>query len=179
MFHRMTRLPAEPIVDLRTALIQVCSCTDAETALITLESALNQQLITEDDLPDLTTKAPIKNRKILARACSTAQSGSETRVRNFLQSNRVQVNTQVAIPSIGYVDLLVGESLIIECDSRAHHTSSADYHSDRVRDARATLLGYTVIRLSYEQIWNEWEQTQTYLLQVIRTGAHRRPPTPL
>lgn len=177
--HRMDHPPSEPIVDLRTALTQVCSCTDPESALITLESALNNQLTTEDDLPELTAHAPVKTREILARAVSSSQSGSETRVRNFFHSIRVPVRSQVPIPTVGSVDLVVGTSLIVECDSVSHHSSPENFHNDRVRDTNAMMLGYRVIRLSYEQIWHDWENTRGSLIRVIRTRLHQRTPIPM
>lgn len=179
IFHRTGQIPAAPIVDVYSALAQVCSCADPETALIILESAMNQQLVTLDDLPQLTANAPLKAKRILHRAIATSQSGSETRVRNFFHSRRVPVRSQVQIPSVGFVDLLVGSSLIAECDSLAYHSRPADYHRDRVRDAHTRLLGYTVIRLSYDQIWDDWDNTKHLLQRVIRTRQHLRPPTPI
>lgn len=65
---------------------------------------------------------------------------------------------QARIPGVGHVDLLVGESQIIECDGEVHH-SGTQFRTDRARDLAARDLGYDVLRLSYEQIWVTWEET--------------------
>ena len=77
--------------------------------------------------------------------------------------------------AIGYSnEQLVGDQLIIECDSNAHHSSQVAYENDRRRDLLARDLGYQTIRLSYSQIWEYWASTQQSLLQYIRHRVHRR-----
>ena len=83
---------------------------------------------------------------------------------------------QVFIDGVGYVDILVGKSLVIECDSYEFHDDVAQYATDRARDLRLHRLGYTVIRLTWWQIHRDWERTLAALVAVISTGAHHRLP---
>jgi very-short-patch-repair endonuclease len=150
---------------------------DVETGLIVLESAANLRLLTAGTVTELIREAPPHVADQLERRFDPrSESGTETRVRLFLARRRYPIRPQVVIPDVGRVDLLVGESLIIECDSRAHHTGETSYASDRRRDLRAAALGYTVIRLTWEQVFLDWDATRALLLEHLRTRRYRRPP---
>lgn len=95
-------------------------------------------------------------------------------MRNFLQSRQVSVQPQVFIPQLGRVDLLVGTSLIIECDSQEFHSQPLNVAEDRRRDQVALRLGYTVVRLSYRDVWFQWEKTQEYISNLLKKRVHRR-----
>lgn len=82
------------------------------------------------------------------------------------------VRAQVEIPGVGRVDLLIGRRLVIECDSRAHHTGEAAYESDRTRDRKLVRMGYLVIRLTYQQKLNDWPNVEADILALIRRDEH-------
>ncbi|WP_138975366.1 hypothetical protein [Arcanobacterium haemolyticum] len=77
------------------------TCTHPESDLIILDSALYQRLISIEDAHTIVENAPARKQKILRRFTHLAYSGSETRVRNFLQSLQVSVLPQAHIPSVG------------------------------------------------------------------------------
>lgn len=79
------------------------------------------------------------------------------------------------LPGVGRVDFLVAKSLIFECDSRTHHQYREE---DYRRDMAARALGYTPIRFSYRQLFDDWTDTQEYLLRLLRTRQHQRSPRP-
>ena len=148
-----------------------------EYALVVVESAINLKLLTRDELHALLAEHPSRGAVIM-KHLDISESGSETRVRLFLQRRNVPVRPQVKIPGIGYVDLLVGRSLILECDSVAHHSTPANYEIDRLRDMAARDLGYDTLRLSYRQIWNQWTSTRRSLIHQIARRNHLIPPRP-
>lgn len=162
--------------DLVECLRQVMSHHDVETSLIVLESACNLRFVSRGVVAALVAECPKPTAEQLARFDPRAESGSETRVRLFLGRLGFRVRPQVRIPGVGRVDLLVGQSLIIECDSHAHHTGESRYRADRSRDLSATARGYRVVRLTWEQIFLTWPETQALLLQHLRTRRYRRPP---
>lgn len=104
-----------------------------------------------------------------------AASGSETRVRLQFQQWRIPVRTQVLIPGIGRVDMLVGNAWILETDSRAHHTGQEAYENDRVRDFGGSSLGFRTTRLTHAQVFDRWELTQQGLWSLVQQGWHRLP----
>ncbi len=87
----------------------------------------------------------------------TSESGTESLVKLMLMRVGVQFAQQVRIDRVGRVDFLVGEHLVIEVDSKAHHS---DPLRDRARDARLSVLGFPRPALQ--------------LLQVVRAGGGGR-----
>lgn len=169
------RFPADAVFSLEDCLAQVIGHHGAEEALTVLESASNQQRITRSTAELLIGAASGRKQRALKWFEPRAESGSETRVRLWLRQRGFKVRAQVVIPGVGRVDLVVGESLILECDSREFHPFSEE---DFRRDMVARALGYTPVRITYQQIFTQWEETQEYLLRLLRTGAHLRPPRP-
>ncbi|MBK7822415.1 MAG: hypothetical protein IPJ61_15465 [Tessaracoccus sp.] len=161
--------PSSAVWPLLDCLRHVAHRHGMEDALIVAESALHNGLVSPDELRGLSL--PGRSSRFL-RYLNRAESGSETRVRLFLEQHGVRLLPQVEIPGVGRVDLLVGDNLIIECDSEAHHGSDRDYREDRRRDLAARDLGFDTIRLSYAQIWYQWESTKRSLLRQIRLRRH-------
>lgn len=174
--HRCRTSTTGPLATLRECLHQVLLFHDAETGLVVLESAVNLGRISVSEAWELIRLVPKRKQHQLRFFTPSAQSGSETRVRYFLQRHRIPVFPQVYIPSVGRVDLVVGNSLIIECDSRAHHSAERDYQIDRTRDFSSMLSGRETVRLGYWQIWHTWEETSEGLLVKARNPRYRRIP---
>ncbi|MDO5026067.1 MAG: DUF559 domain-containing protein [Trueperella sp.] len=152
---------------------------DGETALIVIESAIDKKLISPAVAQTILSSIPEYRRRATAKyLCSNSQSGSETRVRLFLQKRGLTVQPQARIPQVGFVDMLVGNSLIIECDGMEYHHTVAAFENDRRRDFHAQLMGYRVLRLSYSQIWHNWENTALLLAELISTRTYLAPPKP-
>lgn len=169
-------LPQGILFPVEDALFQVLWHHDAETALMVLESAVDKSLITVSAAWSLIAAAPKGKWRTLSFFDPGAGSGTETRVRLWLQQRRFPVETQVTIAGVGRTDLRVGRSLIVECDSTAHHS---DPEEDRRRDLAARALGYDSLRLSYRQIMVDWEEIQAALTTLLRTRRHLEPPIPL
>lgn len=175
--HHDREIGREPAVrSLISCLEEVVRHHSTETALIVLDSALNLGLIAESDVVALVTHCPIPKHRVLRYIDGRAQSGTETRVRYYFQRRRVPVEAQVQVPGVGWIDLQVGRSLMIECDSRAHHTGVENYQRDRRRDLILTVDGRRVLRLSYEQVFLEWPATRRMLSRLVQARMHRRPP---
>lgn len=176
--HRLPRPCHTAVAPLEDCLAHVLHHHDAETGLVVLESAVEKGLLDPADARGLVASTLSSKQRGLQHFTPGAGSGSETRVRLFLQRRNVEIQTQVHIAGVGRVDLLVGKSLIIECDSASHHSTPETYEQDRRRDMAAQALGYTVIRLSYSQIWHTWGATMAFLSSQLRTRRHLRAPTP-
>jgi very-short-patch-repair endonuclease len=163
--------------DVVECLRQVVRFHDVETSLIVLESACNLRLISARTATGLIAECAPRRAQQLSRFDPRAESGSETRVRLFLVRRGYRVRPQAVVSGVGRVDLLVGESLIIECDSHAHHTGEANYCADRRRDLNATASGYLVVRLTWEQCFLTWPSTTRLLVTHLQTRRYLRPPT--
>lgn len=163
------------VQSLTDCLRQVVRSHDPETALIVLESAANREAIPRSDLLAILAGAPIRSRNTLKFFSERSESGTETRVRLFYERRGVRVRSQVQIPGIGRVDLLVGRSHIVECDSTAHHTGEKNYARDRDRDLAASDLDFTGTRLTWEQVFLTWDTTRASLSHELSRRTHHRP----
>lgn len=165
--------PQRGIDDVAVALSAAARCLPAVELVVIMDSLLNLEMLTCAELEESLAQAPTKVRALTTK-CDRAESGTETLVRLRLRARGIGLRPQVVIAGVGRVDLLIGERLVIEVDSRSHHTSSEAYESDRARDRKLAALGYLVIRLSYHQVLHEWAEIEPDLLALIRRDAHVR-----
>lgn len=164
----------EPIMPIRIALDHLARCRGAEDAAIALESAANQGLLSADDIDEVLAGLPVKLRGSIGIIDPRAQSGTETRVRRYLQRLGVRVEPQWFVDGVGSTDIRVGERLIIECDSARYHTDPEAYAEDRRRDQLLIALGYVVLRLTWEDVMEEWERTRELLKSIVDHRLHRK-----
>jgi len=164
----------DPVASLEMSLDQAGRCLPVRDVAILFESALNKRLLSWRAAQRLVAGLPHSRRKQLARLSPLAESGTETAVRWWFESAHVPVTPQVGIPGVGRVDLKLGERWIIECDSVRFHDNPRQYHLDRARDLQLQAHGYSVTRLSWEQVFVDWEHTSARLLTILRRRDHRR-----
>lgn len=166
----------DPVASPRLLLEHATRCLDPVALGILTDSALHKELVHEADIAMIRRRAPRSVHRVLDRTTSLAESGTETKVRLYLQLKRVPVRTQVQIPGVGRVDLLVGNRWIIECDSKEHHTGRSAYEYDRERDGASLDLGYFTSRLTYEMVFGCWTQTTERLDRVLASRQHLITP---
>jgi len=162
------RHPADLVDGVVNVLGMVCLCLPMEQSLAIWNSALNQGLVTLDEM----RRYPLggRARDIADRATPLADSGLETFLVVRLRWLRERLSPQVWI--LGHrVDLLIGERLVVQVDG-GHHVG-AQRESDIRHDALLTLNGYHVIRVGYRQIVEDWPSVQQMILQAIAQGLHR------
>lgn len=164
-----------PIIAPALALAHAARCLPIRDVAVLFESAANTGVVSMWQVEDILAALPQRIRKRLGTIEHRSQSGTETIVRRCFQRLRVPVRAQVQIEHVGRVDLLVGENLVIECDSRAHHTSEWAYAEDRRRDLQLVLQGYVVVRLTWADVMLHREATEFLLRELVRAGRHRRP----
>lgn len=165
-----------PVASPHLALQHAVTCLDPLHAGILADSALRLGLVSMDEVAALAEGVPRGVARVLGRASGQAQSGTESKVRLFLQLHNVTVTPQVKIEGVGWVDNVAGRRWILECDSWAHHTGEETYAKDRARDLRALELGYFTTRLTHEMTFGGWRRTSQTLLRVIRSGRHLEDP---
>ena len=162
---RMPGAVERPITDPLQVVADAAHCLPPEVAVALADSALNKRIF---HIAELETIAP----RIAARCDGASQSGTESLTRFRLRSLRLPVRTQVAIRGVGHVDLLVGDRLVIECDSESFHDG---YRSERDYDRDMSLVeqGYIVLRLRYRHVMFEWARVEALVLKIVRAGRHR------
>ncbi|MEO7588549.1 MAG: DUF559 domain-containing protein [Arachnia sp.] len=147
-----------------------------EECVVVLDSILNQRLRGRPELHAALAGHSHRASRLLARADGRSESPLESVVRFRLQSRGIDITSQVLISGLGRVDLLVGRSLIIETDGYEFHADRDTFREDRRRDRIATALGFSVVRLTWEQVFGNWPQVLGDITAIITARRHRRPP---
>lgn len=160
---------AQCVDDVESALRIAVGCLDLRAAVVVVDSVLNRGLLTVATVERLLGGSP-RGRRVLALADGSAESGIETVARLGLRRLRVRVRSQVVIPGVARVDLLIGDRLVLELDGRRWH---ADFEADRARDRLLVALGYLVIRASYRQVMDEWDVIAGQIATLVRRREHR------
>lgn len=145
-------------------LRQILTCFGAEEFFVALESALHKRIIDDDGLAWLRRRSRGRGREALDLARRDAESGLESLLRWRLRRYGLPVRTQVHIPSTGRVDLLVGDSLIVEADGEGNHAGAGNRHRDLVRDAHSAMWGYSTLRFDYAMIVHDWDLVERAIL---------------
>ncbi|MGY5766651.1 hypothetical protein ACXET9_15825 [Brachybacterium sp. DNPG3] len=169
---------ADPVPDLSLVLEHAGRCLPTVTAAVILESAVHRGQLSLSAAQRIVAGLPHDPRRALSRIRADAESGTETAVRWWFESLGVAVRAQVPFPGgvRRRMDLLVGKSWVIECDSRAHHDDPRSYAEDRERDLYLRSRGFHVTRLTWEQVFLRWSTTEDLLRTILRRGEHRRAP---
>ncbi|WP_460519865.1 endonuclease domain-containing protein [Humibacter antri] len=157
---------AEAVADVHRVLMDAAVCQPADHVVVLADSALNRGIVTPIEIEACLP--------LLADRCTGAsESGTETMVRLHLRRRGVRVRCQVWIGSVGVVDLLVGDRLVIECDSAKYHDgyqSARDYD----RDLALVEMGFIVVRLRYDHVIHHWDRVERAILSIVRDRRHLR-----
>lgn len=171
---RLHREPPErgTSVEVFDAVLQALRCQPIRESIATLDSVLSLRLLRPDDLDELFALLPRRFRRIRPMIDPRCESGSETFLRLILRTLGVPFEMQVHIAGVGRVDFLVAGWLIIECDSRAHHSDWDAQREDRRRDQAAAALGFSTYRAIAEDIFWHPDDVRTALAGLLgRTGG--------
>lgn len=171
--HYRSDPPADRVRDpLPVALAEMLACAEPRNAITTIDSALTRGLLDTQGLHRVRALTLPSRRHLLDRATAGSESGIETKVRLLLRARRIRHRTQVYVSRVGYVDLLVGDRLVIEVDGKGFHTGP-EFEEDRRRDFELLMQGYLVLRLSYHMVMNEWPVVSEGVYALVDRGAHR------
>jgi very-short-patch-repair endonuclease len=138
--------------DIVAALVQAVRCQQPAHAIATLDSSLHLGLVDEADLAQVFRRLPTRFQILRPHLDARSESGPETLLRLLVRRLGVGVRIQVRIDTVGRVDLLVDGWLIVECDSRAHHSDPVQQVRDRRRDLAAAALGFVTLRVLGEDV---------------------------
>ncbi|WP_368496402.1 endonuclease domain-containing protein [Herbiconiux sp. A18JL235] len=158
--------------DLSTALALAVVCQPRFDAVASLDSALNRHLITQAQLDDVLAPLPAKYRAYAGVVDGAAQSGLETKARLALRGRGVRLRTQVRVPEVGRVDLLLGDRLVLELDGWEWHSRPADFEEDRRRSRALAAQGFRELRFSYRQVTRDWAECERVVLALVRADEH-------
>lgn len=122
------------------ALAEMFVCATPDAALVAVDSALNLSELRRHQLGDLGAAMAPHLRSLLRLVDGGSQSGLEALVRLFLKRHQIRFRTQVRVRSVGRVDILVGDRLVLELDGEGFHTG-IEFEEDRRRDFELVMQG--------------------------------------
>lgn len=172
--------PARTLIDLAT------DCPSAELERIAGDSVANR-LMTDGDLITTLARAPA-NHPGAARLRARMNADPEFLLHTRSVAERVAypLILEAGLPRPGLNELVLGlrvdlhwpeQRLIVEVDSFQWHGSRQAFENDRRRDQILTAAGYTVIRITWDQLTRTPLQVIATIAQALcRAGPASSPP---
>ncbi|MCT9821044.1 DUF559 domain-containing protein [Microbacterium sp. W1N] len=160
-------LPSVPRV-----LEQLLRCRGVEAFFVAVESARRLGILSGAARQWLHGRVGPQAREALRLSRDDADSGLESLFRWRLRHRRLTVRTQVRITSVGVVDVLISDRLIVEVDGRGNHDDASHRHKDLVRDAHAAAWGYLTVRFDYALVVHDWPTVEAAVMGLVDAGLH-------
>ena len=157
-------------VSVLDALLQLAAVGSRDSLIASIDSALQTGQLTVRDLDSLLLALPGRLRAIAREIDGSSMSGTETHLRLALVRAGHKVQPQASIASVGSVDLLVDDWLVVEVDSKKHHDGETNQHRDRTRDGNAVLGGYGHERFVWSQVYFEIDWCMSVIETRLRSG---------
>lgn len=155
------------------AMAHAIECLPTTEAVTLVDGALNERLVR---LEDLTAHRPHSGWQkfdlVLRMADGRGQSIPETFMRLGLRAAGLHVEPQVMIDGVGYVDLLVEGSVVVETDGFAYHGDRTAFTEDRRRGRVLTVHGIPELRFTFHDAVLRTAQCVAEVVEVAR--EHRR-----
>lgn len=188
-FHTLRKIRYVPVHaavdDPETAFCVVLQAETRELAIVAGDSMLRPYsqdllplrgpLLTRDRLHQLAARYNRHIRRTVRHIDGLPESPLESLAKARLLARRIRFHLQHRPPGENWrLDILIGRSLVLEIDGRAFHTDPVRFEADRVRDQRLHVANFVVLRLTYQQIVNDWPKTLSRIQALLRRGVHRR-----
>lgn len=171
--------PRFGVAPLEDVLRRAVGALDLPQAVGVLDSALRATSLTPVGLQNVSDSWPSRSRRVVALTDERAESGTESVLRILLHQAGIRAVPQPPLPTGDNhrADLLIGDRLVIECDSEAHHAEPGSRRRDLLRDETLVALGYLVLRLDYRQVFRDPAGVVSTVAAIVARGDHmsRRP----
>lgn len=155
------------LAPLEVVLEHVYHCHGDEGFFAALESALRTRKINHAAKRRIRSRLPAGAQWLVDLARDDADSGLESLLRLRLHLLGIRLECQVTIPTVGRVDFVVGDCLILETDGKENHDGQSHRHRDLVRDAAASRLGYETLRFDYALVIHDWPIVEAAVLAAL------------
>lgn len=139
---------ARPLTTVDDAIMRLLTCQPRPISIAVLDSALSAGIVSDERVREANARVPAVFRLSPSELDPRAESGIESLVRVAIRDAGLRVASQVVIPGVGRVDLLVEGRVIVEVDGREWHRGEQE--RDYRRDLEALQRGYRVVRVDYE-----------------------------
>jgi very-short-patch-repair endonuclease len=156
------------VAALADVLIHALRCLPFAESLVMVECAVTRGDMTVDFLRQrLPGHRNGRARAVLDWVDSGADSLLETLARTYFRKAGIQVQPQVYLERVGYVDLLLDGWLVVELDGR-HHAEWKQVQKDHRRNNESVLQGYTALRYYYADVVFRPQEMVEQVLAVLK-----------
>ncbi|WP_240183607.1 endonuclease domain-containing protein [Leifsonia aquatica] len=167
---------SEPNAELwRTSLADslrtVARCSDEETAIAVLDTALGSGMATLPGLVQIFSAEPAESRRVASMARPGSDSGVESILRQRLAAREHLVEQQVGVPGVGRVDFRIDGVLYVEVDGYAYHSDPASFERDRLRDTALELQGLRRLRFTARQVLDDADAVVSTVEAAVGNGG--------
>lgn len=166
--------PRFGVAPLEATLARAANDLPLPFAVAVLDSALRVTPLTPVQLQFLAAGWRPRARAAAALADERSESGTESVLRVLLREAGIHSTPQAPLPigDFARADLLVGDRLLIECDSEAHHAEPANRRADLRRDESLVALGFLVYRPDYWQVFGDPTGVVATVAAMVARGDH-------
>lgn len=153
------------------ATLQAMQCLERRLAIAALDSAVRSGLVRLSVVRDAAAGLPVRSRRLLTEVDARAESGLESIVRTIALDLGFRVALQEGVRSVGRVDLVIEDWIVIETDGDEFHDVTVT-PKDRRRDAMLAADGRVTLRFRYAQVLFAQREVARAIIGTVRT--HRR-----
>lgn len=157
------------IVTAVDALLDLAECAPPEMMRACADSAIRQRPHLRATIASALPALPAAHRHALLRADAICESGIESLFHERMR-RMPHLRRQVPIAPVGRVDFVIGERLVVEVDGFEYHSDREQFESDRRRDAVLSSMGYRVLRFSYRQVIDRWDEVEAAVWAAVARG---------
>jgi very-short-patch-repair endonuclease len=163
--------PDSARVGIVDALLDAGRCLHYRAWIASVDSALHGGQLHPARLHELRRALPANRRHLIRWIDRRAESGLESIVRVLAVELGLRVRSQVTIPGVGRVDLVIEDWIVVETDGSAFHDQALSPR-DRRRDARLIATGRSVLRPGYSLVVHDLAAVARQLIGAV--AVHRR-----
>lgn len=185
--HHRTMREDIPVTTAARTIFDLAGTVHPKRAERAMENALSQGLVTQRSLQQVFDDLARRGRRgtVLMRELLEARGEGYVASNSELEALGRRVISQAGLPSpgvernlgdaqewMGRVDLVYLESkLVIELDSRRHHTALLDRRADRTRDNKLMADGWRVLRFTWDDLVERPQEVATQIRRALRRHA--------
>jgi very-short-patch-repair endonuclease len=155
------------VSDFERALGHAIECQPTHYTVAILDSLLFRRLTTASVIERVVSRNAAHHSDLLVSIDGRSEEGIESMARHRLREAGITAVPQVAVAGVGRVDLLVGETLVIELHGREFHATERGFVRDRTRRAQLQAAGYTVLEFTYAQVLYDWDRVLRTVLSAL------------
>lgn len=166
--------PQFGVAPLESVLAVAAAALPLAEAVAVLDSALRRTWLTPSALAVMAASWNAPARRAASRSDIRSESGTESVLRVLLGEAGIEATPQPRLPIAEHAraDLLVGDRLLIECDSEEHHAAPDQRRADLARDAHLVSLGFIVLRFDYRRVFGHPDDVVAEVAAVVERGEH-------